>query len=205
VPATAAIALLVNPDGPTANSVVQDTQEAAHALGRRLLVLRASNEREIDTAWGPPFCWPALEGDAADLANLMGWLRVTAAAISFPDGVERSLTQKPWRPGNAFTWNRSTSRSPLYSRDLSASPRYFFLFVLRQIKDAIGGCGVSLFLDREQVSHASSARAGRSRQCQAKWAGPRVVHTALVTASFLVGRSLEPRASGPLNRLLWLI
>ena len=50
VPATAAIALLVNPDGPTANSVVQETQEAAHALGRRLLVLRASNEREIDTA-----------------------------------------------------------------------------------------------------------------------------------------------------------
>ena len=51
VPATAAIALLVNPDGPTANSVVQDTQKAADALGRRLLVLRASNEREIDTAW----------------------------------------------------------------------------------------------------------------------------------------------------------
>jgi putative ABC transport system substrate-binding protein len=51
VPATAAIALLVNPDRPTAISVVQETQEAAHALGRRLLVLRASNEREIDTAW----------------------------------------------------------------------------------------------------------------------------------------------------------
>ena len=51
VSATAAIALLVNPDGPTADSVVQDTQEAAHALGRRLLILRASNEREIDAAW----------------------------------------------------------------------------------------------------------------------------------------------------------
>ncbi len=51
VPTTAAIALLVNPDGPTADSVVQETQEAAHALGRRLSVLRASNEREIDTAW----------------------------------------------------------------------------------------------------------------------------------------------------------
>jgi putative ABC transport system substrate-binding protein len=51
MPTTAAIALLVNPDGPTANSVVEETQEAAHALGRRLLVLRASNEREIDTAW----------------------------------------------------------------------------------------------------------------------------------------------------------
>jgi putative ABC transport system substrate-binding protein len=51
VPATAAIALLVNPDSPTANSVVQDLQKAAQALGRRLLVLWASNEREIDTAW----------------------------------------------------------------------------------------------------------------------------------------------------------
>jgi putative ABC transport system substrate-binding protein len=51
VPATEAIALLVNPDSPTADSVVQETQEAAHALGRRLSVLRASNEREIDTAW----------------------------------------------------------------------------------------------------------------------------------------------------------
>jgi putative ABC transport system substrate-binding protein len=51
VPATAAIALLVNPDGPTANSVVQETQEAAHALGRRLSVSWARNEREIDTAW----------------------------------------------------------------------------------------------------------------------------------------------------------
>ena len=51
VPATAAIAYLANPDSPTADSVVQDIQKAAHALGRRLLVLRASNEREIDTAW----------------------------------------------------------------------------------------------------------------------------------------------------------
>jgi len=51
VPATAAIALLVNPDNGSADIVVQDTREAAHALGRRLLFLRASNEREIDTAW----------------------------------------------------------------------------------------------------------------------------------------------------------
>jgi putative ABC transport system substrate-binding protein len=51
VPATAAIALLVNPDNPSTGSAVQETQEAADALGRRLSVLRASNEREIDTAW----------------------------------------------------------------------------------------------------------------------------------------------------------
>jgi len=51
VPATATIALLVNPDSPTANSVLQDLQKAAQALGRRLLVLRASNEREIEPAF----------------------------------------------------------------------------------------------------------------------------------------------------------
>jgi putative ABC transport system substrate-binding protein len=51
VPATAAIALLVNPGGPTANSVVQETQEAANTLGRRLSVLWAGNDREIDTAF----------------------------------------------------------------------------------------------------------------------------------------------------------
>jgi putative ABC transport system substrate-binding protein len=51
VSTTAAIALLVNPDSPTADFVVQDAQGAAHALGRRLLFLRASNEREVDTAW----------------------------------------------------------------------------------------------------------------------------------------------------------
>ena len=46
-----------------------------------------------------------------------------------------------------------------------------------------------LFLDRELASHAGSARAGRSRQSQAKWAGPRVCapRTAPVTAPFLIG------------------
>jgi len=39
------------------------------------------------------------------------------------------------------------------------------------------GCGVASSADREQASHASSARAGRSRQCESKWAGStRLVH-----------------------------
>src|SRR5690348_17069546 len=36
------------------------------------------------------------------------------------------------------------------------------------------GCGLASPADREQASHASSARAGRSRQCQPKWGDPRV-------------------------------
>jgi ABC-type uncharacterized transport system substrate-binding protein len=51
VPATAAIALLANPDSPTANSVVEELQKAAQELGRRLSVLWASNEREVDAAF----------------------------------------------------------------------------------------------------------------------------------------------------------
>jgi hypothetical protein len=39
------------------------------------------------------------------------------------------------------------------------------------------GCGVASSADREQASHASRARAGRSHQCQSKWAGStRLVH-----------------------------
>jgi putative ABC transport system substrate-binding protein len=51
VPPTAAIAYLVNPDSPTADFVVEEVQKAAEVLRRRLLVMRASNEREIDTAF----------------------------------------------------------------------------------------------------------------------------------------------------------
>jgi hypothetical protein len=43
--------------------------------------------------------------------KVAGWLRVTATAASYSGGVERSLTQKPWRAGNAFTWNPSTSQT----------------------------------------------------------------------------------------------
>ena len=41
-----------------------------------------------------------------------------------PGGVEHSLTQKPWRPVNAFTWNNPTSQflaSALIRRSRSAS------------------------------------------------------------------------------------
>ena len=41
---------------------------------------------------------------------LAGWLRVTAAAMSFPGGVERSPTQDALATGNALTWNQSTSQ-----------------------------------------------------------------------------------------------
>src|SRR5712691_201469 len=51
VPKTVPIAFLVNPTNPTTDSQLQELQIVALALERRSLVLRASNEREIDAAW----------------------------------------------------------------------------------------------------------------------------------------------------------
>ena len=50
VPQVEAIALLVNPTNVTSESVVRDTQEAARANGRRLAILNAGTESEIDAA-----------------------------------------------------------------------------------------------------------------------------------------------------------
>jgi putative tryptophan/tyrosine transport system substrate-binding protein len=47
----AVLALLVNPNNPNAEPDTKDLQAAAAALGHRLEVLQASNEREIETAF----------------------------------------------------------------------------------------------------------------------------------------------------------
>jgi hypothetical protein len=66
---------------------------------------------------------------------------------------------------------------------------------LRQIKIS-QGMPPKVSLDRDQVFHASSARAGRSRERQAKWAGPRVgaSRAALATAPFLVSAACSHAA-----------
>ena len=50
VPQVEAIALLVNPTNVTSEGVIRDTQEAARANGRRLAILKAGTESEIDAA-----------------------------------------------------------------------------------------------------------------------------------------------------------
>jgi putative ABC transport system substrate-binding protein len=48
VPRAGAIALLVNPNNASAEPTMRDVQEAAHAKGLQLHILRASTESEID-------------------------------------------------------------------------------------------------------------------------------------------------------------
>jgi putative ABC transport system substrate-binding protein len=51
VPGAKVIALLVNPNNAFVESVIRNAQEAARTKGVELLVLKASTEREIDTAF----------------------------------------------------------------------------------------------------------------------------------------------------------
>jgi putative ABC transport system substrate-binding protein len=51
VPTAAVLALLVNPNNPNAEPDTRDLEVAAQALGRRLLVLNASTEHELDSAF----------------------------------------------------------------------------------------------------------------------------------------------------------
>ncbi len=53
VPHVQEIALLVNPTGSSLDLVIRDVEEAARASGRRLSILKASTEDEIDTALAP--------------------------------------------------------------------------------------------------------------------------------------------------------
>jgi putative tryptophan/tyrosine transport system substrate-binding protein len=51
VPQAKVIALLVHPNSPTTEPLIQDMQEATRAKGMQLAVLRASTETEIDSAF----------------------------------------------------------------------------------------------------------------------------------------------------------
>jgi hypothetical protein len=66
-----------------------------------------------------PDSMDAVTGDGADQASAAAltmhiWrdgCALPQRLPRFPAAWSSSLTQKPWRPGNAFTWNQSTSLS----------------------------------------------------------------------------------------------
>jgi putative ABC transport system substrate-binding protein len=51
VPTAGTLAFLVNPTNPNAETQIKDMQDAAAALGLQIQVLRASSERELETAF----------------------------------------------------------------------------------------------------------------------------------------------------------
>jgi putative tryptophan/tyrosine transport system substrate-binding protein len=57
VPAARAIAALVNPTRPDAETQLRDVQEGARALGREIVILNASSAGDIDTAFATLVQW----------------------------------------------------------------------------------------------------------------------------------------------------
>ena len=51
VPQAVVIAALVNPSHPTAKNQATELRAAAHNFGQQILIISASNERELDTAF----------------------------------------------------------------------------------------------------------------------------------------------------------
>jgi putative ABC transport system substrate-binding protein len=51
IPSSSTVAVLINPERATAPAITRDLDAAAHTLGRRIHVLHATNEREIDAAF----------------------------------------------------------------------------------------------------------------------------------------------------------
>jgi len=51
IPQVTTVALLVNPGNPNAEFETINTQEAAHALGKQIVLLKASNTSEIETSF----------------------------------------------------------------------------------------------------------------------------------------------------------
>jgi putative tryptophan/tyrosine transport system substrate-binding protein len=51
VPKSAVVAVLVNPDGPSADLQSRDLKAAGRAIGRQIMILDARNEHDIDTAF----------------------------------------------------------------------------------------------------------------------------------------------------------
>jgi putative ABC transport system substrate-binding protein len=51
VPTAGIFGMLVNPNNPNAESTIQDAQGAAEKLGKKLVVVRAGTERDLDTSF----------------------------------------------------------------------------------------------------------------------------------------------------------
>jgi putative tryptophan/tyrosine transport system substrate-binding protein len=51
VPTAGMIGMLVNPNNPNAESTTRDAQAAAEKLGKKLVVVRAGTERDLDTSF----------------------------------------------------------------------------------------------------------------------------------------------------------
>ena len=126
VPQARVIALLVNPNNPTAERMMRDVQEAARAKGVQLHILKAGTESEIDAAFASLVQLQPVRSSSAPIRSfnsrreqlvalasryavpaICSWREFAAAGglISYGANLRRSIAR------SAFTSERS-SRAP---------------------------------------------------------------------------------------------
>ena len=91
VPPASVFALLVNPNNPNAETIIQEMQEAARVKGVQLHVLKAGTESEIDTAFATlvqPHVDALVEGSDAFLFSRRDQLVALAARYAIPASYE---------------------------------------------------------------------------------------------------------------------
>ena len=88
VPQAGVIALLVNPNNPGTERMIREVQEAAHAKGVQLLILKAGTEGEIDAAF-------------VTLVLPTAYMREVGVELSKP-----ILTTSSYRRGVGAHWNQ---------------------------------------------------------------------------------------------------
>jgi hypothetical protein len=154
VPTAAVVAMLVNPNNPNAESQLKDVQAAAGTLGKKIHVLSATTERDIDTAFAILIREQAGAPHRRHRSVLHYPTRPTCLAGGAPCGSHRLLSARVRhgrRPDEL--WNKSCpSRCLISPFGDSLAPRIQFR--------ATTLC--SLFLRCRPLFYAAQARADRN-------------------------------------------
>jgi putative ABC transport system substrate-binding protein len=86
LPASASIALLANQTSPYAQGFIKDVQEAARSLGRKVHIVTASSDRELESAF-PSLSGLGVGGVVISADTLFGSRREKIAALALEHGV----------------------------------------------------------------------------------------------------------------------
>src|SRR5207248_4750161 len=99
VPQARLVALLVNPNSPSAESIIRDMQEAARGKGLQLTIINAGTESEINTA-NPRLtaCWRAYRRRRSVLIQPARAARGSRSALSISGDLCRARIRRCRRP-----------------------------------------------------------------------------------------------------------
>jgi putative tryptophan/tyrosine transport system substrate-binding protein len=126
VPQAGVMALLVNPNNPNAEPMIQEIQEAAHAKGVQLPILKASTESEIDAAF-------------AALVQLHAGALVVGADVFFSSRIEQLAAQASRHGVPAiYGWREFAAAGGLlsYGSSLTAAWRQAGIYAGKILKGA---------------------------------------------------------------------